>query len=61
MSDGKTPAVLPREVAQALEALERAESLAAEYAELRGDNAEVAAIKIRAVAMNLERWARRLT
>lgn len=50
---------LPREVSAALKALDQAESLAAEYAALRGEDDEVAATKIRAVAMNLERWARR--
>ena len=50
---------LPREVSAALKALDQAESLAAEYAALRGEDDEVAATKIRAVAMNLERWSRR--
>jgi len=49
---------LPREVTDALRELDRAESLAAEYAALRGDNEEVATIKIRSAAIRLEHWAR---
>lgn len=49
---------LPREVTDALRELGRAESLAAEYATLRGDSEEVATIKIRAAAIRLEHWAR---
>lgn len=49
---------LPREVTDALRELARAESLAAEYAALRGDNEEVATIKIRSAAIRLEHWAR---
>ena len=49
---------LPREVTDALRELDRAESLAAEYAMLRGDNEEVATTKIRSAAIRLEHWAR---